>query len=76
MKGQNIYSACSAQAERGGKSTRKGAKSGVGRHQRMKCGRGMKDREERSKGIEIHIADVFVIIKLFYLCIMNRESEN
>ena len=29
----------------------------------MKCGRGMQDREERSKGIEIRISDVFAIIK-------------
>ena len=29
----------------------------------MKCGRGTKDREERSKGIEIRITDTFVIIK-------------
>ncbi len=29
----------------------------------MKRGRGMQGREERSKGIEIHIADVFDIIK-------------
>ena len=36
---------------------------GVGRHERMKHGRGMKDREERSKGIEIHIDDTFTIIK-------------
>ena len=40
-----------------------GAKSGVGRRERMKLGRGMKGREERSKGIEIRIADAFVIIK-------------
>jgi hypothetical protein len=39
------------------------AKSGVGRHERMKHGSGTKDREERSKGIEIRIADVFTIIK-------------
>ncbi len=32
-------------------------KSGVGRRKRMKHGRGMEDREERSKGIEILIAD-------------------
>ena len=45
--------------EHGGKSTRDGAKNGVGRHKRMKCGRRTQDREERSKGIEIHIVDVF-----------------
>ena len=55
---------------------REGTKIGVGRRERTKCGRGIQDREERSKGIEIRIADAFAIIKLFYLCIMNRESEN
>jgi hypothetical protein len=40
-----------------------GLKSGVGRRERMKYGRGTQDREERSKGIEIHIGDSFVIIK-------------
>ena len=29
----------------------------------MKRGSGVEDREERSKGIEIHVADDFVIIK-------------
>ena len=42
-----------------GKSTREGAKRGVGRHERMKHGRGMQGRE----GIEIRITDDFVIIK-------------
>ena len=43
-------------------STREGVRSGVGRHERMKQGSGVEDREERSKGIEIRIADAFVII--------------
>ncbi len=51
------------QAECWGKSTREGDRSGVGRHERMKRGNGMKDRDERSRGIEIRIADVFDIIK-------------
>ena len=55
--------ACAARAERGGKRTREGSRSGVGRHERMKRGSGMKDRDERSRGIEIHIVDVVVIIK-------------
>ena len=42
---------------------REGAKNGVGRHERMNRGSGMKGREERSKSIEIRIADAFVIIK-------------
>ena len=35
----------------------------MGRHERMKRGRGMNDREERSRGIEIRIADAFAMIK-------------
>ena len=35
----------------------------MGRRERMKRGSGMEDREERSKGIEIRIADAFAIIK-------------
>ena len=50
-------------AEHGGKSTREGSKNGVGRRERMKFGRGTSGREERSKGIEIRIADAFAIIK-------------
>ena len=42
---------------------KRGVKNVVGRHERMKCGRGMQVREERSKGIEIRIADAFFIIK-------------
>ena len=42
---------------------REGAKSGVGRHERIKHGRGTQDRDERSNGIEIRIADAFAIIK-------------
>ena len=35
----------------------------MGRRERMKRGNGMKDRDERSRGIEIRISDTFVIIK-------------
>ena len=45
-----------------GKNTRE-AKSGVGRRERLKRGRGTQDRDERSNGIEIRITDDFVIIK-------------
>ncbi len=31
----------------------------MGRRERMKRGNGMEDREERSKGMEIRIVDVF-----------------
>jgi hypothetical protein len=40
-------------AERGGKRTREGATSGVGRLERMKRGNGIKGRDDRSSGIEI-----------------------
>ena len=63
MKGYNIHSACAAEAEHGGNGTREGTKSGVERRERMKRGRGMYDRDERSRGIEIRIVDVFAIIK-------------
>ena len=46
-----------------GKGLKIQLKIGVGRHERMNHGRGMQDREERSKGIEIRIADAFAIIK-------------
>ena len=39
--------------EHGGKSTKEGTRSGVDRRERMKRGSGIKDRDERSKGIEI-----------------------
>ena len=42
---------------------REGTRSGVGRHKQMKRGSGMEDREGRSKGIEIRVADAFTIIK-------------
>ena len=51
----------------------------MGRRERMKRGSGMEDREERSKGIEIRITDVFVIIKptaLSKLDVVYYESIN
>ena len=56
-------SMCHLETERGGKSTRQGSKSCVGRRERMKRGNGMKDRDERSRGIEIRTADAFDMIK-------------
>ena len=46
-----------------GKSTREGVKRGVCRHERMKRERGMKGRDERTRGIEICISDDFTMIK-------------
>ena len=46
-----------------GKTQGKELKTGWDDTERMKRGRGMEDRDERSRGIEIHIPDVFAIIK-------------
>ena len=40
------------------------AKSGTGRLERMKLGNGIKGRDDRSSGLEILMADVFVKINL------------
>ena len=54
---------CVAQSERGGIKTREGTTSGVWRLERMKHGSGMKDREDKSSGIEILIAEAFAKIR-------------
>ena len=43
--------------------TRKGARHGVGCRERMKRVSGIKDRDERSRGVEILMTDVFTKIK-------------
>jgi hypothetical protein len=43
----------------GGKKTREGDKSGVGHLERMKHTSGIKDREDKSRGIEILISEDF-----------------
>ena len=48
-----MHSDCAELAEHGGKSTREGVRNGVRRHERMKRGSDMKDRGERSRGIEM-----------------------
>jgi hypothetical protein len=53
---------CAAYANRRGEKTREGARSGVTRLDRMKRGSGIKGRDDRSSGIEIHIADAFAKI--------------
>ena len=52
-----------SQTEHGGKRTKEGAKSGIGRLERTKRGNGIKDRDDRSSGIEILMTDTFVKIK-------------
>jgi hypothetical protein len=59
----NKHSTCPAQAEHGRKSTREGDKNGLERRERMKRGRGMNVRDERSRGIEILLVDSFTMIK-------------
>ena len=48
--------------EHGGKRTREGVKSGIGRLERMKRGNGIKGRDDRSRGIEILMVDDFAKI--------------
>ena len=48
--------------EHGGKRTREGGKSGIGRLERMKRGNGIKDLDDRSSGIEILMVDIFTNI--------------
>ena len=44
-----------------GKRTREGAKSGIGRLERMKHGNGIKGRDDRSNGKEILIVNGFAL---------------
>ena len=44
---------------RRGEKTREGAKSGVERLERMKHGSGIKDRDDKSRGIEILVTEAF-----------------
>jgi hypothetical protein len=53
---------CVAQANRRGVNTREGAKSGAARLERMKRGRGIEGRDDKSSGIEIRMADAFAKI--------------
>ena len=40
-----------------------GVRSGVGRRERMKRDSGMKDRDDRSRGMKIRMVDAFAKIK-------------
>ena len=57
--------------EHGGKSTKEGTRSGVDRRERMKRGSGIKDRDERSKGIEILMADAFGSVSIPSRCLFR-----
>jgi hypothetical protein len=53
---------CAGQANHRGEKTREGTKSGAARLGRMKRGRGMTDRDDKSSGIEIRMADALAKI--------------
>ena len=53
---------CDALAEHRGEKTREGAQSVVGLLDRMKRGRGIKDLDDKSRGMEILMTEVFVKI--------------
>jgi hypothetical protein len=48
---------CAALVNHRGEKTREGVKSGVTRLERMKHGSGIKDRDDKSSGIEIRMTD-------------------
>ncbi len=54
--------ACAAQASHRGENTREGVKSGAARLERMKRGRGMHGRDDKSSGIEILMVDALAKI--------------
>ncbi len=58
---------------RGGK-TREGAKNGVAHLERMKHGSGIKDRDDRSSGIEIRIADALAKINPTDPLILEKQA--
>jgi hypothetical protein len=63
LKLLNKNPSCAAEAEHRGGKTREGAKSVVGLLERMKHGRGIKGLDDKSRGMEILIAEAFAKIK-------------
>ena len=55
----NKNPSCAAQTERRGEKTREGVKSVVGLLDRMRCGKGIKDLDDKSRGMEILMNDDF-----------------
>ena len=53
----------------------KGLKSGVGRRERMKRGKGTKGRDERSRGIEIRMADAIFLSPFFSRSVQGLLSS-
>ena len=53
---------------------REWSKNVVGRRERMKHGSGMKDRDERSRGIEILIPDVSIYSYSIYVCVFTQSQ--
>ena len=65
MKLKDEHPACAAKTERGGKSTREGARTeggGTVRTDEVKAGSGMKVRVERSREMETRIAEALAKI--------------
>ncbi len=52
-----------------------GAKSGVARLERMKHGSGIKDRDDKSSGIEIHMTDDLPKINPTDPLILAKQAE-
>ncbi len=63
-----------AQAERRREKTREGDKSVVGRLERMKRGRGIKDLEDKSKGMEILMTEAFAEINPTDPLILDKQA--
>jgi hypothetical protein len=65
----------SLKSERGGQRTREGVKSRMGRLKWMKHGSGIKDRDDRSSGIEILMTDVFSKINPTVPWRLSKQAE-
>jgi len=64
----------SCAAEHRGEKTRDGAKSGVERLERMKHGSAIKDRDDKSSGIEIRMTEAFAKINPTDPLILAKQS--
>ena len=56
------WEVCAWYIRSGGAAPREGARRGVERRERMKRGSGMKGRDERSRGMEIRIAETCCVL--------------
>ena len=74
VKSRKANIASMKKSNRRGEKTREGARSGVTRLDRMKRGSGIKDRDDRSSGIEIRIADALAKINPTDPLILAKEA--